>query len=189
MSTELSGKFPPDSLLIAIGRVATSSVRLENALRYVVGKLSGDHDAGWIIFEGQSMDWLLLNGNAVLGEYVGDEDGRNRRLGSYGRSLRKLFKEAESLKNDRNVVIHGEWKQECLLRSGCKPHSPDSDHAEELFHVIRSRYRRGYEEEAWSIADIEKLASKIGSLARELRGTYKASEDARLSPHRKSRHT
>jgi hypothetical protein len=178
MSTESKNELLPDSLITAIGRVVISSVRLETALRYVVGKLSGDHDAGWIIFEGQSADWLILNGNAVLNEYieVHGEDGRV--LGSSGKHLRSLFKEAEILKNDRNIVIHGEWLKKCFFASvhepqNCRPHSSNSLGSGELYHVLRSRYRRGFVEEAWNITDIETLASKMDALTQELNKSTK----------------
>lgn len=176
----------PDSLLNAIGRVATASARLEGALRYVVGKLSGDDDAGWLLLEGQSTDWLISNGTAMLNLYTMDEDGAIWPLGTYGPTMRRLFKDAESLKNERNCVIHGQWSRDCLFGSdadpeACEPHSPGSAHDGELYHVVRSRYRRGLKEEAWSVNDIETLAYKIDALARQLRDTYKASRDSMLA--------
>jgi hypothetical protein len=164
MSMESSDDLLPDSLLIAIGRIATSSARLEGALRHVVGELFRNPDAGWIIFEGQSIDSLITNGNALLSEYVEDDEGNNSHL-------RGLFNEAGALSKDRNVVIHGEWTKECFFKSepeGCKPHSPDSLHSDKLFHVARSRRGKGLEEEAWSVSDIEDLASKINAVTLKL---------------------
>jgi hypothetical protein len=152
-----------NSLLVAIGRVTTASATLENALRHAVMELAGNHDRGWIIFEGQSLDWLILNGNAVLGEYEygGGLAGRVRK------NLQDLFRRAERLRNDRNIVIHGEWSGACFFPETCKSHSPVSKSSENIFHVLRSRYRKGYVEEAWSLSEIESLASELNATARE----------------------
>jgi hypothetical protein len=132
------------------------------------------------------MDWLISNGKAVLGEYAEDDDGKNYRLGTHGKSLRKIFVEAGKLKNDRSVVIHGDWRSECLIGSkldGCKPRCSLTLHAKQVFHVIRSRYRRDFEEQAWSIADIENLALAFTDLEEELRSIYEIATNEYLGRH------
>jgi len=174
----------PNILLTAIGRVAASTSMLESALRHVVADLAGGDDAGWIIFEGQSVDWLIQNGIAVLGQHQEDEDGNSWRLGRFGRVLRDLFRAAEGLKNDRNLIIHGEWRTTCLGASinepeFCRPRSSSSAGGDQVFHVLRSRYRKGFEEQAWTIANIEAVASAAEALARNVRSTYREAVDAR----------
>jgi hypothetical protein len=104
-----------------------------------------------------------LNGNAVLGEYEygGGLPDRVRE------NLRDLFRTAERLKNDRNIIIHGEWSGACSFPETCMPHSPASQSPENIFHVLRSRYRRGCAEEAWSLSEIENLASQLNATARD----------------------
>ena len=164
----------PTSLLTAIGLVATSSAKLESSLRFLIGKMTGDHDAGWIVFEGQSMDWLISNSIAVLDEYMEGRGQSNDNIASYCRDLRDPIKRATELRVDRNVVIHGEWSRNCFLGVdedgyGCKPHSDDSLRGGEVCHVIRSNYRKGSKEEAWNISEIEICAAEIEICANKIR--------------------
>jgi hypothetical protein len=174
----------PIPLLTAIGRVATTSSQLEAALRRVVAELVGGDDAGWIIFEGQSVDWLIQNGLAVLGQHAEGSDGTMLSYGAPGNKLRELFREADKLKGDRNTIVHGDWRTDCVgvainEPEFCRPRSPETLRAEHVFHVVRSRYRKGFEEQAWSIDDIEAVAATAATLAWEISGTYREAVDSR----------
>ncbi|MEV6557963.1 hypothetical protein AB0M22_19770 [Nocardia sp. NPDC051756] len=57
----------PDELFTAIGCVSAHNAYLEDMVRFVVSShATGFVSHGAVIFEGQSMDWLIANGVAVL---------------------------------------------------------------------------------------------------------------------------
>ncbi|MEV6135173.1 hypothetical protein AB0L63_03720 [Nocardia sp. NPDC051990] len=168
MSTNASMSALPDDLLRVIGRIAAASAVLEGTLRTTLAAIA-NLDDGLIILEGQSIDWLIQNSIAAI-----DDFPSNHRLSSPGHSLRDLLKSAEHLKNDRNIVVHGEWRTRCTFSNasdpqGCKPRSPQTLLSDRTFHVLRSRYRRNTEESCWSLDELHTLAESIRALELELR--------------------
>ncbi|QIS19556.1 hypothetical protein [Nocardia terpenica] len=178
MSTDPERKLSGE-LLTAIGRVATASATLEAQVRFAVGDLAGGIGGeGWIIFEGQSMDWLILNGIAVLGEYNLEYGGYTSAFRNSIEQMKKCLRDVEKVKSERNTIIHGEWSSSCVTGwepGDCLPHSTETTDApaETIFHVVRSRYRRGYQEQQWSVAEVNKLAEEIRILTGRIRNARK----------------
>ncbi|MEU1204673.1 hypothetical protein [Nocardia sp. NPDC005825] len=130
---------------------------MDEVLRRMIAQLTGSNLEAWIIFEGQSTDWLVQNSLVVLDQAT----LRWRYESNRGDEYRKCLKETDKLRNDRNLVIHGDWATTNRLSSPAKPRSTDAAHAAETFFVMRSRYRRWGHEECWSAADVDAVASAI----------------------------
>ncbi|MFB7723152.1 hypothetical protein [Nocardia sp. NPDC056100] len=179
----------PDELFTAVGRVSACSAYLEDVLRFVVSShTTGFVSHGAVILEGQSMDWLIGNGVAVL-------DSRLRGWHIVGeppepldevRQLRSLLKAAEPVKNARNLIVHGTWNPRCCWEPfpekaaiWCKPRSTTPNRSSQVFHVSRSRYRQlASLEEAWTIAEVLAVATEIEDLAERLSDAQEAYEIA-----------
>jgi hypothetical protein len=169
-----------EALYRALGRLTVESAGLESRLRYVVGRLAGDDDAGWIIFEGQSVDWLISNAKAVLGEHAEMErwpPQENDRI----LALLPLIQEAH---RTRNFMVHGHWVDYCHLGEdeGCEPRPMSAPADDRIFHVMRSRYRKGYQEREVAVVDVERLADRMRALARDLDAALKTAWEAWLGP-------
>ncbi len=181
--SSFSGFAAPESLLTAIGRVAVRSAGFEERLRDVVldmADVSDESGAGWVIFEGQNATWLIDNGLAMLDRYAEDGWEEAVRFGPNIERLRELLKEAQRLKEDRNVIIHGVWRP--FHRSGFdgKPvfgdvRSTNTLDSKDVFHVFRSRYRKTFDAQVWSTEDVEVVADRFEVLEQKLIATY---EDA-----------
>lgn len=177
----------PESLVLAVGSVAIASADLEEALRRVVGSLCNADvmDGTALLFEGQSMDWLISNGKLL----ASDEHLSRYRRGDG--DLPELFRKAEQLRGDRNTVIHGQWYAQCSYDPEdaalmCSPHSVNTyAQAGLVCHVERSRYRKFSKEEAWAVAEVVNLASEMNWLSDRLYSYVKYIDRAwqRLDPH------
>ncbi|MEU0540981.1 hypothetical protein ABZ319_14030 [Nocardia sp. NPDC005978] len=175
MDTSAKRSGLPQALVLAVGSVAIASADLEGAVRRVVADLcNADPVNGtWLVFEGQSMDWLIQNGKVL----VSDEFDSARRHG-HG-DLPNLFRQAERLKAERNLVIHGQWYPECSYPHPedaalmCTPHSADTyAQAGPVCHVEGSRYRKWSLEQAWAVSEIEELADRLDQLANRFCSIY-----------------
>lgn len=161
----------PDALVLAIGAVASASADLEHALRTVVTDLVdvGPAEEAWLIFEGQSMDWLITNCKTLVGNELRLQISESEQV------LRDWLSSAERLKNLRNTVIHGRWSVKCRWPDPndshmCSPLSATTtDESGPVYHVERSRYRRYAVEQAWGLSEVESLAIEIMDLVDDLR--------------------
>ncbi|MEV7347134.1 hypothetical protein [Streptomyces sp. NPDC093544] len=177
MTDSPSGAYGFEDLYLALGQLVVASADMESRLRYVVAELAGKDDAGWIVFEGQSVEWLVSNGIAVLGQI--EEMRRWPAVNS--QRIRVALLATQEVNRLRNLMVHGEWRAACfLLGEGCvgRPDSSPPDHR--VFHVCRSRYRKGFEERQFAVVDVEALANKMWDLETELREASKAAVDAWL---------
>lgn len=165
----------PEALVLAVGSVAIASADLEGALRQAVADMCNADpvDGTWLVFEGQSMDWLIQNGKML----VSDEFHSARRR-THG-DLPDLFRLADRLKIERNVVIHGRWYPECSYphpedaASMCAPHSAGTyAQSGPVYHVTGSRYRKWSMEQAWAVSEIEELADQLDQLSSRLHSIY-----------------
>ncbi|MEB3371911.1 hypothetical protein [Saccharopolyspora mangrovi] len=105
-----SGDMDADqALACGIGYVAMSSARLEHALRSLLQLLVNDGDLigpSWILFEGQSANWLRESVKGVLSER--DPYYRSWPKETHNRLL-DILTRAKTLQELRNAVIHGTW--------------------------------------------------------------------------------
>jgi hypothetical protein len=164
-----------DELYPALGRLVVASAGMESRLRFVVSELAGS-DAGWIIFEGQSVEWLVQNGIAVLGQL----EHSKRWPQENSDRIRDALRTALDASRLRNLMVHGEWRTDCLDWEECAPRPSSGPPDHRIFHVCRSRYRKGLEERQVAVCDVEALADKMWSLELELRQSMKAAVDAWL---------
>ncbi|MEU1861788.1 hypothetical protein [Streptomyces gardneri] len=177
MSDAARDSYGFDDLYPALGMLVVASADMESRLRYVVSELAGHDDAGWIVFEGQSVDWLVSNGLAVLGQL----GAMQRWPADNSERIKAVLLDAQDANRQRNLMVHGEWRSDCIMREeGCvgRPSASPADHR--LFHVCRSRYRKGFEERQIAISDVEALAQRIWTIELELRRAMKAAVAAWL---------
>jgi hypothetical protein len=165
--------YDPD-LYTAIGKVAVTSAALEQELRYTLDDLAGHlSDETWILFEGQSADWLTQSCRSILrlvdggGHFHWERDHRERLL--------QILNESDELRRRRNVVIHGMVGESCFSRN-----DPDSDcivrpsgapEDSRIYFFVRSNQRRAFQEVHLAVVDIEMLAQNIEELTSRLRMT------------------
>ncbi|MFH9215923.1 hypothetical protein [Streptomyces globisporus] len=164
-----------EELYPALGMLVVASADMESRLRYVVSELAGA-DPGWIIFEGQSVEWLVQNGKAVLREL----EAARRWPQENSDRIRDAFRSALEANRLRNVMVHGEWRTDCLDWEKCMPRPSSGAVDLRIFHVCRSRYRKGFEERQFAVSDVEALADKMWSLERELKQSLKVAVDTWL---------
>jgi hypothetical protein len=153
-----------DDLYSAIGRVVLASGELENRVRNLLSDFL-IADEAWILFEGQDLGWLTDSCMAIMSEEVS-----NYYSSAGADQLRGLLREVHPLREMRNTVVHGLWREDCILDGdGCKPRPFGGlDEEDRTFHVIRSRRRKVNSDQRWSIDDVEKLADLIGDLVDRL---------------------
>jgi hypothetical protein len=177
------------ALYSAIGRVASSSANLDDTLRNVLYNLVGPGDEVWVLFEGQSTDWLVSSIRTVL-KVAGPShfwsEGRRERLA-------ELLTQADGLRRRRNVVIHGVWGRACFYRRDEKEfrqciarpfNAPDNS---ETFYFMRSNQRKPLEEAHLSISDINALAvdyDQFNMQIFEIWQESRASRDSSRGPKR-----
>ncbi|MFI0226102.1 hypothetical protein [Streptomyces lydicus] len=165
-----------DDLYRALGQLVVATAEMEMRLRDVVGQLAGDDDAGWIIFEGQSVEWLISNGKAVLGEH---SDMRRWPTENTAR-ITEALNTTQEVARLRNFLVHGFWRRGCLGGCECLPRPARSEADHRVFHVHRSRHRKGYDSRLVAVADVITLATKARTVTTELRAAYDAAVAAWL---------
>lgn len=150
-----------DALYRAVGRLVVNSSFLESRLRMLVAWLAGADDAS-IVFDGQSVEWLVGIGKAMLGEL------RQTRFAIQDvERFEAALSKAKGLNQDRNFFVHGDWStqsydDECVRRPTKKPAD------DRIFYVSRSRLRRVPEEREVAVVDVELLADQIRALGDEI---------------------
>ncbi|MGP3979393.1 hypothetical protein ACTWQF_36380 [Streptomyces sp. 8N114] len=152
-------------LFRAIGRVAVESAQVDEMLREMISELlPGSADDVWILFEGQSSEWLSSTFKTMLAHVDG---GRYRLWAPEDHEeFQKLLSWAAQLRVLRNAVIHGTWREEFTLgwTEGDdyvgRPWK-DGQEDEKLFWCIRSRQRKGLQEREFTISDVDRLAAEI----------------------------
>lgn len=153
-----------EALYPVLGKLVTESASMEISLRYVVSWLSGNDDAGWIIFEGQSIDWLVSNGLAMVSELKPPPSLPSANM----KRIQKVFNDAQQAYRLRNTMVHGEWLLDCLMKEDCVKRPSTSPPDNRIFHVCRSRYRKGIEEHQVAIIDVELLSQRMSDIKDEL---------------------
>ena len=159
----MTSKIEDDDLTLyaAIGRVASQSANLDDTLRNLLHDLVGISDEVWVLFEGQSTDWLVNSCRAVFKvtgpSYHWSADLRDR--------VAQLLARIDSLRRQRNIVIHGVWSRQCFYRHDeekhCISRPNDLKDDSETYYFMRSNQRKIFEEAHLSVADIESLAQDI----------------------------
>lgn len=166
-----------DQLYPALGRLLVACSRMEFQIRCLVSWLAGDDDAGWIVFEGQSVEWLLSTGKALL-EHL----RRGTLREEHTEAIAKVFAAAQALNGHRNFFAHGDWGKTCYSENECQTRAGNLPPDERLFHVTRSRYRKGFQEREVAVSDVEALAEEVVLQTTEMRTIRRAIGDMPYGP-------
>lgn len=144
-------------LFRAVGRVSVESALLDELMREVITELIEGSDYMWILFEGQSTEWLI----ATVLEILTEMDSHRRiwpdDLHSRFKCIMSGIKKIRPL---RNSVIHGNWTYDTpaeLTEIASKPWRTIV-HNEDVYYCNRSRMRDIEEVREFSISDVDHLA-------------------------------
>ncbi|MEV4234067.1 hypothetical protein AB0J47_02690 [Nocardia sp. NPDC049737] len=151
-----------DDVYPAMGRLVVNSSFLESRVRMLVAWLARV-DAAGIVFDGQSVDWLVRTGKAMLRECQNAENFALQDVKRFENAL----SQAKALNQERNFFVHGDWStrcydDECERRPSGKP----ADHR--IFYVARSRLQRASEVREVAVVDVELLADQVRTLGQEI---------------------
>ncbi|MGW8766849.1 hypothetical protein ACWGN5_30620 [Streptomyces sp. NPDC055815] len=151
-------------LFRAIGRVAVESAQLDEMLREMIcDLLSASENDVWLLFEGQTSEWLSDTFKAMLSQVDGYYSTWSREDHI---EFRRILVELGKLRVMRNAVTHGTWREQLTLgRSEGddyleRPWGEDST-GEQKFWCIRSRQRKGQQEREFTISDVDRIADEI----------------------------
>lgn len=159
-------------LYSALGRMVFSGGHMEMNLRSITNWLAGDDDAAWIVFEGQSVDSLVQNGHAMLKEH--DKLGTWTAETSEG--IAKVLRDVKDTYALRNQMVHGMWLRSCLGADDCEPRPKNNAPDDRVFHVCRSRNKKGVSEQQIAVRDIEDLTQRMFDLIRDLHSARRAAQ-------------
>jgi hypothetical protein len=169
-----------DDLYRAIGRVSAASALYDELLTELLDELLGTEDAGRL-FVGQSSDWLAQSCRILF-----DDSTMWRR--KYPAEARDRFFEllgaADSLRHLRNRIIHGIWTKDRFHDENSRPR-PWGDWDDEVpFYCSRGRIRKGTEEQAFTITDINRVADELSRVRDGLAALYVSLEPERANTFR-----
>ncbi|MGW4371248.1 hypothetical protein ACWEKT_36960 [Nocardia takedensis] len=146
----------------ALGRLVINSSYLESRVRFLLGFL-GSSDAVWIVFEGQSVDWMIETGKAIIRESNGLYEFRLQDLDRMTAALGQ----AKQLNQSRNLFIHGDWSA-TNDDDYVVPRPAGSPPADRIYFVSRSRHRKITDTCEVAVADIDLLADRMHDLSIEI---------------------
>jgi hypothetical protein len=143
----------------AVGRVAIESALLDEFLNELLDKMVGS-DKTWILFEGQSTSWLIEACLLVLNE---SDPYSNKYASDQHAKFKQYAERANMLRAHRNTVVHGIWRSGSVTEDQLRPRPwgksvPDG---EPVYCIVRSRLKKPFVEQLWTIGDVERLADEI----------------------------
>ncbi|WP_433679965.1 hypothetical protein [Nocardia sp. CA-119907] len=163
-----------DDLYPALGRLVVNSSFMEGCLRNFVHWLALSDDA-WILFAGQSVDWLIQSGKAMLGELDGADEFNLQNIERFQAALGR----AKALNEHRNHLVHGDWRLQ--YRDDYEPRPRNSPADNRVFFVARSRLRRDASVRQVAVVDIELLADQMRELGEEIEAATQEGARVRYS--------
>ena len=157
-------KFVDDeNLTLAIGKVARESALMDELLREMIGDLLGEPaDIVWILFEGQTSEWLATTLKELL-KYV-DPHYRKWEKGVHEKLISTVG-ELAPLRRLRNCIVHGVWLHDSA-GSEDWPERPwgDVDDGTPIYYCFRSKVRDEPEMRELSVRDVEIIAERINDV-------------------------
>ncbi|WP_327290770.1 hypothetical protein [Streptomyces sp. NBC_01198] len=158
------------NLFRAIGRVAAESAQFDEVLREMISELIDGARTSWVLFEGQTSEWLSENFKAILRETLKTENYRPK--------FQSLFADMGQLRALRNAVIHGTW---VTAPVGGEPTEEyyatrpwgNADKSTPLYYCMRSRMRKGFEEREFTPSDVDELADRIAATRQDIVDLYR----------------
>ncbi|MFB8279582.1 hypothetical protein [Nocardia colli] len=163
-----------DELYPALGQLLVASGRMELQVRCLVAWLAGSDDVGWIVFEGQTVEWLVSTGRALQAERMCTQPTQKDR--EHLERTAQAFMAAQELNGQRNFLAHGDWRSACYSEE-CRTRARNLPQDDRQFHVLRSRYRKAFDERVVAVSDVEVLAQQINDLANDIRVIRRAIGD------------
>lgn len=161
-------------LYAAIGRVAASSAELDELLRELLDVLLSPSEWAGMLAEGQPTDWLIRSLKLILGE-------RDPYNDSYAPEQHAAFlsyaKRADWLRERRNSVIHGYFRSWAIHEGDEVRGRPwglwDDD---KPFTCSRSRRLQHFDEQWWTLSNVNRLADELHEVAIEWAQLMRAME-------------
>lgn len=152
------------ALAQAIGRVAMRSASSDDTLRFLMADLAETNDPGWMIFEGQSTDWLINQSQALLKAAEGQSAGT-----PFDSELKAALGKVAGVAKLRNEIVHGLWTTASNFDdSECKPRPFGNIPSKELlWYCHRSRYYRFEAPSRWTASDVNRVSDQIEEYRRE----------------------
>ncbi|WP_328411007.1 hypothetical protein [Nocardia sp. NBC_00403] len=163
-----------DDVYPALGRLVVNSSFMEGCLRNFVHWLAVSEDA-WILFAGQSVDWLIQSGKAMLSELEDTDEFALQNIERFKAALEG----AKTLSEQRNHLVHGDWRLKFLDDYEPRPRSSPAD--DRVFYVAHSRLRRNDRVRQITVVDIELLADQMRELGEEIEAATQEGARVRYS--------
>lgn len=163
-----------ERLSAAIGRVAQESALLDEFLRELLDRLVGPSDHIWLLFEGQSSEWLLET-TLVMLEQVGPYFRNGKWSAKQRRRVEELLYGARKLRPLRNAVIHGVWSDVSIMEPEDIRSRPwgEADSDEPVYFCTKSRSRKVLAQARFAASDVERLANEFAATYSDLRDRFR----------------
>jgi hypothetical protein len=155
-------------LLRAIGRVAMASAHTDRALTELLNRLAGPNDTSWILFEGQSSDWLI---NSIVEVVKFDSSIATQAARS---AIQDIVRDLRLLYQLRNTIIHGVWDTYPQF-SELEDVDPDWrprprpwggwDDDGRVYYCHRTRLRKVPPDQTLTVSDINRTADEFEAVA------------------------
>lgn len=161
-----------ERLRAAVGRVAQESALLDEFLRELLDELVGPSDHIWLLFEGQSSEWLIETTLAML-EQV--DPYFRKWSATQRRGVEELLNDARKLRPLRNAVIHGVWSYVSIMEPEDIRSRPwgEADSGEPVYICTKSRFRKVFAQARFAASDVERLANEFAATYSGLRDRFR----------------
>jgi hypothetical protein len=156
----------------AVGRVTMASAEIDQTLTRLLDEIAGVNDHNWILFRGQSTDWLI---KSIL-ELLKFGAAPYRSTVDDLAVMQKLVNEISSLQIHRNMVVHGIWStrpqwgevddEDPAWRP--RPRLWGDRDEDTILYCHRTRLRRIPPDQKMTVSDVHHLAKLIEDVDQEL---------------------
>lgn len=166
-----------DALYRAIGRVAPASALFDELLTELLDELLDTELAGRL-FVGQTSEWLSQSARILFQDVTLTE----RR---YPKDTRvqffALLEAADRLRHHRNRVVHGTWTKQQHWEDDTRPRPWGNWDDEKPYYCSRGRARKGTEEHAFTVSDVNRMADELSRVRDDLAALYVSLEPERAN--------
>ncbi|MGW0184460.1 hypothetical protein ACWDV7_01690 [Streptomyces sp. NPDC003362] len=156
-----------DDLTLAIGKVVRESALTDELLREMIGDLLGEaSDFVWILFEGQTSEWLASTPKELL--KLVDPTNRTWAKEEHEKLI-SIIGELGLLRRLRNSAVHGVWLRDAIAHDewAGRPWGNVSD-GTPVYFCFRSKQRDEPEVRELSVRDVEMIAEKYADVRARL---------------------
>lgn len=160
----------------AIGRVAINSAKCDDRLRSILNDLAGNHDGVWLLYEGQTTEWLISTTEMMVEQLNPYFRRWPERLNN---DLLAALRDLKPLRDRRNTVIHGTWELRSKIEHiydddewGIRPRPWGIRDQADEWCCFRSRFRRYDPPHAYTASDVHFLADRISDVSADAMAAY-----------------